>query len=203
MQLTRRSFICLTTSALATAATGALAACGSSQNVGTTTSGSDEYSYVEEVTPTEVTFPVYYFGEDTEEEATTTLEELGCTAITKNEDGSYTCTMPSDKYADLVDGMREVVVNSLEELPESEDFPNVDSVEYDDQFSQVTLHMSVYELGFDDIFTPYVPGMLAVMYQQIAAQPVHCSVNMVDPDGNDLGTMDFPEALEEGTSEEG
>jgi len=183
----------------------ALAACGS--NSGTTTAATDENSNVEEktITTTTVTFPKIYFSEDkTADENVSSLEAMGCTGVTANEDGSYTATMSTDKYNELVDGMHDSVTTTFDGWAGSENYPNVATVEYDDQFASVTITLSTTTIGLQDMFDSYAAGLVACMYQQIAAQPVSCHVVVKSSAGDVLSDNTYPDdwkSTDSGTSE--
>ena len=175
-----------------------LTACAT-QNSGDVTSKQDEHSAVEKATITTrtVTFPAAYFSDKTAEEVQANLQEKGCTNITANENGSYTVTMSIDKYNTLVDSMHESVANQLDEMPNSENWPTITSVEYDDQFSAVKLTLSSSKVGLQEAFAPLTAGVISCMYQQIAGQPVSCTVSMVDQSGAELSSSIYPDALDQ------
>lgn len=181
----------------------ALGGCATS-NAGSTTSATDENSAVEEATlaTRTVTFPALYFQNQTEEEARTALEGNGATDIVVNEDGSYTMTMGIDKYNELVDGLHAATQKALDEIPNSESFPSITSIEYDETFSVVTMTSATQELGLSEMFVGLTGGLAANMYQQIAGQPVNCTVTVLDPDGNEIQSNVYPDDFESAATPE-
>lgn len=174
------------------------------QNSGTTTSETDEHSAVEEATVTTrtVSFPAAYFEGQTEDEVRSSLEGEGVTDITANEDGSYSVTMSIDKYNELVDTLNANVKESLDGIPNSEDYPSITAIEYDETFSNVTLTSSAAELGLSEAFVGWAVGLSANMYQQIAGQPVNCTVTVLGPEGEVIQSGVYPEDFENaGTAE--
>lgn len=181
----------------------ALGGCATS-NAGSTTSATDENSAVEEATlaTRTVTFPALYFQNQTEEEAKAALEGNGATDIVVNEDGSYTMTMGIDKYNELVDGLYTATQKALDEIPNSESFPSITSIEYDETFSVVTMTSAARELGLSEMFVGLTGGLAANMYQQIAGQPVNCTVTVLDPDGNEIQSNVYPDDFESAATPE-
>ena len=97
-----------------------LAGCAT-QNSGNVTSEQDENSAVEKATiaTRTVTFPALFFQDTVAEDVQANLQEWGCTDIVANEDGSYTATMPIDKYNELVDSWHDSTAKQLDEIPNS------------------------------------------------------------------------------------
>lgn len=176
----------------------ALTACAT-QNSGNVTSEQDEHSAVEKATVTTrtLTFPAAYFSDKTAEEVQAALQEKGCTDIKANENGSYTVTMPIAKYNELVDSTHAAVVEQFDGMPNSEDWPTITAVDYDDQFSTVKLTLSSSQVGLQEAFAPLAVGVVSCMYQQIAGQPVSCTVTMVDQGGAELSSSVYPDVLDE------
>lgn len=175
-----------------------LAGCAT-ENSGNVTSDQDEYSAVEESTiaTRTVTFPAAFFEDESPEDVQSTLQEQGCTDIVVNDDGSYTATMLLDAYNRIVDSWHENVVDHLDGMPNSEDWPTITAIDYDDQFSNVTLTISSSQIGLNEAFAPLQVGIVACMYQQFAGQPVNCVVSIVDQSGAELSSVTYPDALEE------
>lgn len=179
-----------------------LAGCAT-ENSGNVTSDQDEYSAVEKATITTrtVTFPAALFKDESSEDVQSSLQEKGCTDIIANDDGSYTATMPIDAYNSFVDSWHQNVVDALDGMPNSEDWPTITAIDYDDQFSSVTLTISSSEIGLKEAFAPLQVGVIACMYQQFAGQPVSCVVSIVDQSGAELGSATYPDALDENRSD--
>ena len=114
-----------------------LAGCAT-QNSGNVTSEQDENSAVEKATiaTRTVTFPALFFQDTAAEDVQANLQKWGCTDIVANEDGSYTATMPIDKYNELVDSWHDSTAKQLDEMPNSETWSTITAVDYDEQFSQ-------------------------------------------------------------------
>lgn len=187
----------IVTAAVACALCATMAGCAS-QNAGNVTSEQDENSNVEAATITTrtVTFPSMYFQDQATEDVQAQLQEQGYSDITANEDGSYTVTMSIDKYNDLVDSMHDTVANQLDGMPNSENWQTITAIQYDDQFSNVTLTTSSSQVGLREAFAPLQAGIISCMYQQIAGQPVKCTVSIVDESGAELSSSVYPDVLD-------
>ena len=125
------------------------------------------------------------------------LQEWGCTDIVANEDGSYTATMPIDKYNELVDSWHDSTAKQLDEMPNSETWSTITAVDYDERFSKVTLTTSNSQVGLSEAFAPLQVGLIACIYQQFAGQPVSCVVSIVDQSGAELASTTYPDALDQ------
>lgn len=179
-----------------------LAGCAT-ENSGNVTSDQDEYSAVEKATITTrtVTFPAALFEDESSEDVQSSLQEKGCTDIIANDDGSYTATMSIDAYNSFVDSWHQNVMDAFDGMPNSEDWPTITAIDYDDQFFNVTLTISSSEIGLNEAFAPLQVGVIACMYQQFAGQPVNCVVSIVDQSGAELGSATYPDALDENQSD--
>lgn len=171
------------------------------QNSGNVTSEQDENSAVEKATiaTRTVTFPALFFQDTVAEDVQANLQEWGCTDIVANEDGSYTATMPIDKYNELVDSWHDSTAKQLDEMPNSETWSTITAVDYDEQFSKVTLTTSNSQVGLSEAFAPLQAGLIACIYQQFAGQPVSCVVSIVDQSGAELASTTYPDALDQDT----
>ena len=164
-----------------------LAGCAT-QNSGNVTSEQDENSAVEKATiaTRTVTFPATFFQDTAAEDVQANLQKWGCTDIVANEDGSYTATMPIDKYNELVDSWHDSTAKQLDEMPNSETW-------------STTLTTSNSQVGLSEAFAPLQAGLIACMYQQFAGQPVSCVVSIVDQSGAELASTTYPDALDQDT----
>lgn len=173
------------------------------QNSGTTTTATDEHSAIEDATVATrtITFPEIYFGESTEDEAKATLADLGCTEIIANENGSYTATMPIDEYNAFVDALYDGTKEALDSIPNSDDYPSITEIEYDETFSTITMTSSASQLGLSEMFVNWTAGLCGCMYQQIAGQDVSCAVTVVDQDGSVIQGGMYPDDWEKASEE--
>ena len=168
------------------------------ENSGNVTAAQDENSAVKDATITSrtVTFAPIYFQDVPQEEVIAQMEEMGCTDVQPAEDGSYTVTMPIEVYNGLVDNLYEGSKEFLDTLAGSEDFPSVESVTYDESFSEVIINLNTTELSFGEVFLTWGVGLNTTIYQQIAGQEVMTHVVVLDPEGNEVQSGTFPNDFE-------
>lgn len=179
----------------------ALTGCAT-ENSGSVTSSQDELSAVEEATVATrtVTFPAVYFEGKSAEEVASTLEARGCVDVSAGQDGSYTATMPLDVYNEMVDSLHESVSASLDEIVTQGNFPNIVSIEHNDDFSEISIACSSEQLGLADAFAPLSAGLTANMFQQIAGHEVASHVVVISPSGAVLADAVYPDALDKSDS---
>lgn len=184
--------------AMAVVLSAGLSGCAT-ENSGSVTSSEDELSAVEEATVTTrtVTFPAMYFEGKSAEEAISALEARGCFDVTAGEDGSYTATMPLDVYNEMVDALHESVSAGLDEIVTQGNFPNIASIEHNDDFSEISIGCSSEQLGLADAFASVTAGLAANMFQQIAGHEVASHVVVTSPSGAVLADAVYPDALDD------
>lgn len=173
-------------------------------NSGSVTTAQDENSAVQEATITTrtVTLPAIYFQDQVEDEVRAQLEQSGCTDIEVDEGGAYTFTMPIDKYNQMVDAAYASTKESLDGIPNSESYPSISAIEYDDAFSEVTLTATTDSLGLSEMFVGWAVGLSSNMYQQLAGQPVNCQVTVLGPEGVEIQLGTYPDDFQSaGTAE--
>lgn len=170
---------------------------------GDVTSETDERSAVELATPTTrtVTFAPIFFDGWSQEDAVSELQDKGYTDIMPQEDGSYTVTMTIGEYNELVDALYASVSETLDGLANSEDYPSIIAVEYDDTFSTIKFTSSKFSLDLTEMFIDWSAAIPACMYQQIAGQPVSTTITVFDADGGIIQEATYPDAWDQGEAD--
>lgn len=144
-------------------------------------------------TPT-VTFPRGYFQDtETTEDAIAQLDDLGCTDIVANEDGSYSASLSKDKYSALVKSEYDKAQETIESLQDASLFPDITEVSYDDNLTTVKIVLKTDSMGSADTGAPAEAGDAAIIYQTIAGLPVGCDVVVVGSSGQTLSETPFPQ----------
>ena len=152
----------------------------------------------------QVSFPSALFTDMDEGEVASELEGWGCAEVSLSEDGgSYTATIDGEDYDQVVERARTKAQAAIDELGSSSAYPTVTAVDYDEQFSTVTITLEGTAASPDDTLLPYAPGVSSCIYQEIAGLPVSCTVILVGADGSELGTTVFPDVLLEAQAPEG
>lgn len=85
-----------------------------------------------------INIPSDYISATTQEELDEAVAELGCKA-TLNEDGSATYVMTKQQHKKLMDDMANNINTALNEMIESEDYPNITDVSANSDFTEFTV----------------------------------------------------------------
>lgn len=144
-----------------------------------------------------MTFSGWIFENLDEDEFRDGFEEYNCTDITKNEDGSWSITMPGDEYERYVADLKEGMQKTFDKLVESEDWPNVAAVESNEDYSEVTITLKTDIETLMDMFAPVAVGLSASIYQQACDLPVSCHIVTLGADGTQLNEVTYPSAASE------
>ena len=144
-----------------------------------------------------ITYSGWMFEILDEDELRESFEEKGCTDISKNEDGSLTLTIPGDRYEEYVADLRQGMQDIFDKLADAESYPNIASVESDEDYSEVTITLKTDEKTLMDALAPIAIGATANMYQQTCDLPVSCHIVTVGQSGAQLGEVTYPAAASE------
>ena len=139
-----------------------------------------------------ITYDAWLFEGTDDADVRASFEEEGCTSATKNGDGSWTVTMPPDKYEAFVTECRDSVQKILDGLVESEDWPNIADVTYDKDFTEVTITLRTDELELTDVFAPVSVGLSACVYQEACGLPASCHIVTLGASGSQLSEVTYP-----------
>ena len=144
-----------------------------------------------------VTYSGWLFEILDEDDLQESFEEKGCTDITKNEDGSLTLTIPGERYDEYVAELRQSMQDIFDKLADSESYPNIATVESDEEYSEVTIALETDKETLMDALAPIAIGATANMYQQTCDLPVSCHIVTLAPDGAQLSETTYPAAASE------
>ena len=168
--------------------------CIPSENVGNVTRATDPNSAIESANPWSrtVTFPSSFFAGVSDTDAVDTLRSLTTGGVTSNGDGSYTISILMSRYNRVVDTLHSSTASELDAMAGSDNFKDVASVSYDAQFANVTMTLTGDALADGDETEAQSIALAACLYQQIAGQPVSCTVSIVGAGGATLDTVTAP-----------
>ena len=144
-----------------------------------------------------ITYDAWLFEGTDDADVRASFDEQGCTSAVKNEDGSWTVVMPPDKYEEYVTECKDSVQKILDELVESEDWPNIADVTYDKDFTEVTITLRTDELELTDVFAPVAVGLSAFVYQEARGLPASCHIVTMGASGSQLSEVTYPQAAAE------
>ena len=174
-----------------------LSACGSSAKTSQTTAAEQSAESAEAESTTErddleaigdvevdqnlfdvvLTIPADYIGETTQEELEAEAAEGGYKVVL-NDDGSATYTM---------DGIRDSINQSLNEMIGSEDYPNFTAIEANEDFTSFTITTSASELSLTDgisVIGFYMYGGLYNIFNGTPVDNIH--VDFVNADSGEI-----------------
>lgn len=190
----------------ATALALSLSACGSSAETSQTTAAEQSTESTEAESTTErddleaigdvevdqnlfdvvLTIPADYIGETTQEELEAEAAEGGYKVVL-NDDGSATYTMTKQQHKEMMDGIRDSINQSLNEMIGSEDYPNFTAIEANEDFTSFTVTTSASELSLTDgvsVIGFYMYGGLYNIFNGTPVDNIH--VDFVNADSGEI-----------------
>lgn len=148
----------------------------------------------------EITLPVSMFEDQNIDEVITKAKEDGVDEVTKNEDGSLTYKMSKAKHKEMMEGMKDSIIQSVEEMKTSGDYASIQNIEYNSTFSEfiMTVDKSAYENGFDG-FAALGLAMQGLYYQAFNGADSNknkVKIDLKDASTNEVfSTIIYPDAL--------
>lgn len=118
-------------------------------------------------------------------------------SATENEDGSVTVVMTMDQHGSFMEKVKEGLLETTAETFPSEDYPSIQSVEYSDDFTEMTMTVDydAYSNSFDALAS-YIGIMACQIYQVldgVNSDEVSITINVVDESGEVKETSNYPE----------
>ncbi|MDE6016466.1 MAG: hypothetical protein K2H41_12350 [Acetatifactor sp.] len=180
-----------------------LAACGSSgapapatstvEPTGTESSATDTsqanpgIKVEKELFDVEITVPADFVGDSTQEDLDKICQEHGYKSITLNDDGSATYVMTKSQHKAAMDEMAASIRSSLEEMANSEDYPDYTSVTVNDDFTSYTVTTKATELGLGDSFVVFGFYLYSGMYAAFDGNEIdNVHVDFVNADTGEI-----------------
>ena len=100
------------------------------------------------MTSVTITFPSDFVGESSQESIDQNVaEDDGILEGTYNDDGSVTYVMTNEKYQELLDVTADSLNQSIQEIVDSDDYPNVLSVTHNEDFTDFTVECAEDYIG--------------------------------------------------------
>jgi len=95
-----------------------------------------------------ITFPADFVGESSQERIDQNVaEDDGILSGTYNDDGSVTYVMTNEKYQGLLEATAQSLNDSLQEIVDSDDYPNVLSITHNEDFTDFTVECAEDYIG--------------------------------------------------------
>ncbi|OUO99807.1 hypothetical protein B5F36_14935 [Anaerofilum sp. An201] len=181
-----------------------LAACGQTSSSGapapsavtsdSATSSGQKIEVDEEVFDVEITLPADMVGETTQEQLNS--ENAGKVhSVTLNDDGSVTFVMSKRQHKEMMAEMAASLDESLSEMVGTEDYPNVQKIEHNDDYTSFTVTTTSTELSLQESMSVMIYYVSGGMYNTFAGNPAaNIHVDFVNADsGEVIGSSDSSE----------
>jgi hypothetical protein len=137
----------------------------------------------------EITLPASMFEGQDIDTVIADAKKGGVKEVTKNEDGSLTYKMSKAKHNEMMKELETSIVDSVEEMKTSGDYPSIKEITYNKSFTEFTVEVdkNAYENSMDGFATLGL-GISGMMYQQYKG---------VDPNNNKVKIVVKDQATQE------
>lgn len=182
-----------------------LSACGNDEKL----SKKDEENQSVEVDKgllnVEITLPASFIDEDgggNHEQMIADAKADGVKDVIVNDDGSLTYKMSKAKHREILDELKTGLLESIDEIENSEDFVSIKDITHNKAFTEFTLNVDQeqYENSFDGFATLGI-GMSAMFYglfTEASIDDYQVKIDIKDvASGEVIDTVIYPDALEE------
>lgn len=144
-----------------------------------------------------ITYPGSFFEDDeSDSEIRAFLEEKGYTNVTKNDDGSWTVTMPAEVYEAYIAALNEGLEETINALKDPESWPNIASIEHNEDYSEIVITLKTNKMTATDSFAPMSVGIPVCSLQEASGGIAKCHVVILGSDGTQLKETTYPEAVD-------
>lgn len=154
----------------------------------------------------EVTLPATFFEGEDVDNSIAKAEKDGI-EVKKNEDGSLTYKMSKSKHKEMMEELETGLIESVEEMKNSDDFVSIQDVTYNKSFSEFTMVVdkAAYENSFDGFatFGLALSGMYYQLFDGVDPKKYEVKIIMKDAATDEVfDEVVYPEALEAMGAEE-
>ncbi|MBD3107378.1 hypothetical protein IEO70_03285 [Bacillus sp. AGMB 02131] len=185
-----------------------LAACSSQEDKSESKKEDNESVEVDKgLLNVEVTLPASLFEGQDLDEAIANAKEEGVKEVIKNDDGSVTYIMSKAEHKKLMKEMKEEVIQSIEEMETSEEYPSIQSVDYNKSLNEFTITVTSreeFENSFEG-FAIFGIGLQSMYYQLFnggKSDDITATIHLKDGTTSEVyNTIVYPDDLEEEETE--
>lgn len=151
-----------------------LCACGNTadQNEESKEEANDSITVDENLLTVEITMPAEFQEDVTQDELDAGAEDGNYKSATLNEDGSVTYVMTKAQHKKMMKETADSINEGLAEIPGSNDYPSVVSVEANDDFTEFKVVTSNSELDMNESFSVLVYYMYGAMYNAMSGEDI-------------------------------
>ncbi|KYG91894.1 hypothetical protein [Metasolibacillus sp. FSL K6-0083] len=150
----------------------------------------------------EIKLPASFLEGQNVEDVIANAKEEGISEVTKNEDGSLTYKMSKDKHKEMMQELEDGILESIEEIKSTDNFPSIKDVDYDKKYTEFTLTVEKekFEGSFDAIasFGLAIAGMYHQIFSGANAEDYKVTIHYKDEaNGEIFDTTVYPDDLNE------
>lgn len=150
----------------------------------------------------EVTIPALFFEGQDIDSVISKAKNSGIKEVIKNDDGSLTYKMPKSEHEEMMKGLKEGILASVDELKTSDNIKSVKDITYNKSFSEFTVSVNKkeFETSFDTMAS-FGLGLTGMYYQLFNGADVeNYKVTVIFKDessGEVINTIVYPDILNE------
>jgi len=149
-----------------------------------------------------VTIPAIFFEGQDIDSVISKAKNSGIKEVIKNDDGSLTYKMSKPEHQEMMKGLKEGILASVDEIKASEEFKSVKDVTYNKSFSEFTLTVDKkeFENSFDTMASLglALTGMYYQLFNGVGVDNYKVTVIFKDEsNGEVINTIVYPDDLNE------
>lgn len=119
-----------------------------------------------------LTISAEFFGDTTQEELDAAVDTGKYKSATLNDDGSVTIVMSKSQHKELVEYTTTAIDEGLQDLPGSETYPNIVSIDHNKDFTEFTVTTKSESLDMSETFSTLLFYLYGGMYNAFAGNTV-------------------------------
>ncbi len=152
----------------------------------------------------DITLPASFFEGKTQDEVISDAKEKGIDKVTANADGSFTYTISKEKQAELVDQMKQSLVESIDKVKTDSNNSFITDIAYDKDFNNFTISVdkTKYNQGTNQIYAGIdalgiaMTDMYFKLFEGIKSDDMYIVFTFQDASTKEvLKTIEYPKAL--------
>lgn len=185
-----------------------LAACGEdTSSTKSTDKGEQPLEVNKGLIDVEITLPADFFEEETPEEIESAAKENGVKEVKVNEDGSVYYKMSKSKHNEMMKEMEQGVIDTIDELVNSEDYQSFKEISYNKDFTEFDIKVDpvAYENSFDG-FGLMGLAMVSMYYSAFDGKTednIKATMHIINNEtGEAINTVVFPDDLDDPEGDE-
>ncbi|KAB1438380.1 hypothetical protein [Candidatus Galacturonibacter soehngenii] len=135
----------------------------------------------------EIVIPAEYMEGTSQEDLDTSSLESGFISATLNADGSATYVMTKDTHNKYMEELKTQLTSEINEMVGSTDYPNISSIEINDDYTEFNITTTSTELSMSESFSVIAFFMYGGMYNMFnGTKTDNITVNFINADSGEL-----------------